>query len=204
MPDESKLEFYGNIIENSGQRLIKVIDDIIDISMIQSNQMTFEFNDFHLNDLLREVFDSYSAQYSGKIKEIGFEMNSCTDKNWEFIYSDKFKVLQVLRNLLDNAFKFTKKGKIEFGYWDSNINNLTLYVKDTGIGIVKEKTKVIFEPFRQAEEGDARKFEGSGLGLAISSAIMEKLGGNIQLDTVPDKGSVFYLEFISNSKGKLN
>ena len=193
--DKNKLEYYGDIINNSGRRLIKVIDDIIDISMIQSNQMDFVFDHFDLNDLLTELYRSFKIFKAEKLNNIEFDLELCRDKNWEIVYSDKTKLNQVFENLLENAFKFTKTGAIKFGCFKADKNSLTLFVKDSGVGIPKEKVKLIFEAFRQAEEGDSRKFEGSGLGLAISAAIMEKLGGEIQVESQPGKGSVFYLKF---------
>lgn len=195
--DKNKLEQYGSIIEQSGQRLIRVVDDIIDISMIQSNQMNFEFSKFGLNDLLNELFDSYKNLNERKLQGVDFKVVLCKNKKWEMIYSDKIKLMQVLQNLLDNAFKFTKTGSVKFGFSELSNKNLILFVKDTGIGISDNKTKVIFEAFRQAEEGDSRKFEGSGLGLAISAAIMKKLGGEIKVESKIGEGSVFYLNFYS-------
>lgn len=197
--DPEKLNYYGDIIEKSGRRLIKVIDDIIEMSMLQSNQIKVEHEAFDLNEVLQELFDLYKDLYVKKIPDINFSVQLCEDKN-HILVGDKNKVKHVLENLLDNAFKFTPNGFIHFGYFDSDHKKITLFVKDSGIGIGKEKSEIIFEPFRQVEEGDSRKYEGSGLGLAISAAIMNKLGGSIQLESKVEKGSVFYLKFRKDLK----
>ena len=111
------------------------------------------------------------------------------------LVSDKTRVTQVIKNVLDNAFKFTEQGFIKFGYFNSTHKQVTLFVKDSGIGIEADKSKIIFEPFRQGEEGHTRKYEGSGLGLTISAAVMQKLEGKIELKSEENKGSTFYLEF---------
>jgi CheY-like chemotaxis protein len=108
---------------------------------------------------------------------------------------------QVLKNLLDNAFKFTKEGFIEFGCSVSN-GEIVLFVKDSGVGIDPKKSAIIFEPFRQVEEGISRKYEGSGLGLAIISGITERLGGKAWVSSEPGKGSAFYVSVPRNFKNE--
>lgn len=195
--DPAKLDYFGTLIENSGRRLIKVIDDIIDMSMLQSNQFTFTYSEFDLNEVIYELFDLYKDLYRHKLTDISFSLEPAKTGE-SILVSDKTRVAQVIKNILDNAFKFTDKGFIKFGYFDSNDNQVTLFVEDSGIGIEADKSKVIFEAFRQGEEGDSRKYEGSGLGLSISAAVMEKLDGTIELKSAKDKGSTFYLEFKKN------
>ena len=202
MCDNAQLEKYGKIIENSGQRLITVIDDIIDISMIQSNQLKIELNDFDLNDLLEEIYIVYKNQKSAQLENIRFEMKTKLNRGNSNIVSDKNRIYQVLKNLLDNAFKFTESGHITFGCYDSDDSEVVLYVEDTGIGIEEGKTNLIFEIFRQVEEGNARKYDGSGLGLAITSGIVERLGGEIVVRSEINKGTTFYVTLPRNSKIK--
>ncbi len=198
--DSSQLEKYGKIIENSGQRLMTVIDDIIDISMIQSNQLKIEFNDFDLNELLEEIFVVYKNQRFGQLANIHFEMETKLTRANSNIVSDKNRIYQILKNLLDNAFKFTESGHIKFGCYDSNDSDVVLYVEDSGIGIEEGKTDLIFEIFRQVEEGNERKYDGSGLGLAITSGIVEKLGGEIVVQSKVNKGTTFYVTLPHNIK----
>lgn len=202
LTDKDKLQKYGKIIENSGKRLMTVIDDIIDISMIQSNQLKIENERFNINELLEELYLVYKTQNSVKLQNIDFEVELCASKEHGIIVSDKNRVFQIYKNLLDNAFKFTEKGLIKFGCCEAGDQMLKLYVKDTGIGIAKEKTKVIFESFRQGEEGDSRKYDGSGLGLAIISGIIEKMGGNIEVQSELNNGSVFYVTLPRHNTAK--
>ncbi len=195
--EPAKLDYYGTLIENSGRRLIKVIDDIIDMSMLQSNQIKLNYSEFDLNEIIRELFDLYRDIYQQKLSDINFSMELC--KNGDgILVSDKTRVTQVIKNVLDNAFKFTEKGFIKFGYFNSTHKQVTLFVEDSGIGIEADKSKIIYEPFRQGEEGHSRKYEGSGLGLTISKAVMQKLEGKIALKSEENKGSTFYLKFQKN------
>ena len=198
--DPEQLEYYGQIIENSGKRLMTVIDDIIDISMIQSNQLKIELEPFDINELLKEIFVVYHSQYNEKLAEVEFNVEYCENLEYALIFSDKNRIYQVLKNLLDNAFKFTSNGSIEFGCNKVTKRELTLYVKDTGIGIDESKQEIIFESFRQAEEGNSRKFDGSGLGLAIITGILEKLKGKINVTSKLDEGSVFYVTIPRNDE----
>lgn len=195
-----QLEKYGKIIENSGQRLITVIDDIIDISMIQSNQLKIELISFDLNDLMEEIHVLYKNQKSAKLENIRFEMETKLAVGNSNIVSDKNRIYQILKNLLDNAFKFTYSGHIKFGCYHSDESEVELVVEDTGIGIDEEKIDIIFQIFRQAEEGNARKYDGSGLGLAITSGIVERLGGEIKVRSEINKGTKFYVTLPRNGK----
>ena len=198
--DQEQLEYYGQIIENSGRRLMTVIDDIIDISMIQSNQLKLDYEEFEINELLQEIFVVYHTQYSENLSNIVFNVEYCEDHELNYIYSDKNRIFQVFKNLLDNAFKFTAEGSIEFGCKSASADEIELYVKDAGIGIEDSKQQIIFESFRQAEEGNSRKYEGSGLGLAIITGILEKLKGRISLHSKLGKGSIFYITLPRNDK----
>lgn len=207
LSEKDKLQKYGKIIENSGRRLMTVIDDIIDISMIQSNQLKIDNEKFNINELLEELYIVYKTQNSTKLQNIELEVELCENREHGIIISDKNRVFQIYKNLLDNAFKFTEKGMIKFGCMELNNDMLRLYVEDTGIGIAKEKTKIIFESFRQVEEGDSRKYDGSGLGLAIITGIIEKMGGEIEVLSEVNKGSIFYVTLPRNNKmnsGTLN
>jgi PAS domain S-box-containing protein len=192
LPQE-KMEYYGKIIESSGQRLTAVIDDIIDISLIQSKQLKVEYKAFGINDLLEEMHEMYKNQKSEMLQKINFRVEYCGSPQHDMLYSDKNRLFQVLRNLLDNAFKFTEKGYIKFGCRKSSNKEIVLFVEDSGIGIEEEKTNIIFESFRQAQEGFSRQYEGTGLGLAIVSGIVERLEGKVWVDSDFGVGSCFYV-----------
>jgi PAS domain S-box-containing protein len=191
--DKSNLEYFGKIIQNSGMRLTTVIDDIIDISLIQSNQLKIKMSQFSINELLKEMFVFYQTEKAGEHPKIELKVKYCSNSEFCEIQSDKHRLYQVLKNLLDNAFKFTEQGIIEFGCSAVNSNEIELFVKDTGVGIEKEKIESVFETFRQVEEGNTRRYEGSGLGLSIVAGIVDRLEGKIRVDSEPGQGSVFYV-----------
>lgn len=196
--DQEQLKDFGRIIENSGKRLTTVIDDIIDISMIQSNQLKLKYETFDIDELLEEMLIVYRNQKTEKLVKIEFNVKYCENQEHRIIYSDKNRIYQVLRNLLDNSFKFTDSGFIKFGCFGSSDNELILFVEDSGIGIDESKTKVIFDSFRQVDEGNSRKYEGSGLGLAIISGILDKMGGKIRVETKLNQGSRFFVHLPRN------
>ena len=191
---QDKLDYFGSIIDSSGKRLIKVIDDIIEISMLQTDQVKFDFAEFEVDEVLLDLFDIFKTRYSLRLKDIDLKIKLFDNAEQARIVSDKNKLKHILEHLVDNAFKYTQKGIIEFGCSEITDSFLILSVKDTGIGIEKSKTGIIFEPFRQAEEGDSRKYEGSGLGLAIVEDLLGKLGGEIYVDSEVNKGSTFYIK----------
>lgn len=194
---------YGKIIENSGQRLITVIDDIMDISMIQANQLKVEFVEFDLIGLLEEIYIVYKTQKQIESENIDFNLELNAMGNCKII-SDKNRIYQIIKNLLDNAFKFTASGTIKFGCYEADNNRIVLFVEDSGIGIEADKLELIFEIFRQAEEGNSRKYEGSGLGLAIVSGLVEKLGGQIAVESLINKGTTFYITLPKNNTQPIN
>jgi signal transduction histidine kinase len=200
--EKDKVEYFGKIIESSGQRLTSVIDDILDISLIQSNQLKLEYAFFSLNELLEEMFVLYKIQEAPKLEKIVFKVHFCEIPEKEVVCSDKTRITQILHNLLDNAFKFTEEGFIEFGCLTSNEDELVLFVKDSGIGIEADNTKVIFESFRQAQEGMSRLYDGTGLGLSIVSGIVQRLGGEVWVKSEKGVGSCFYVSVPREIKEK--
>ena len=190
--DEQK--YYLDIIYDRGNHLLQIINDIIDISKIEANQLKIERKLFNLNDLIYELYHSYEVELENKDdNNIQLDLFLGFSKENSYIYSDKIRLRQILTNLIGNAFKFTEKGKISFGYEQKDEETLLFFVKDTGIGIPKEKQKHIFDRFRQAEEGNTtRNYEGTGLGLSISRNLVHLLNGEIWLNSEDGKGSAFY------------
>lgn len=199
LTNENRL-YYGKIIENSGKRLMAIIDDIIDVSMIQSDQIKIDYTETDVKELLQEVFVFYLNERAEKLTRINFELTNRDNEDSLLMYSDKARIFQLLSNLLDNAFKFTELGKIEFGVSAVDNDQIEFFVKDTGVGIKKDKHANIFDSFRQAEEGAARSHEGFGLGLAIVTGIVDKLNGKILFNSVYGKGSEFKVILPRNSR----
>jgi len=190
---EDKKTMYFSLINSSSQLLLRLIEDIIDISKIESGLLQIFNEPIDLNELINDVYDYFSANLKSNNKnDIFIKCNSLKNDSI-IIMSDRLRLKQVLFNLLSNAIKFTNKGYIEFGY-NIDINKIVFYVKDTGIGMTSEEINIIFDRFRQVNTHISRKTSGTGLGLAISKSIVELLGGNIYCESEKGKGSVFYFE----------
>ncbi|MGD2035672.1 MAG: ATP-binding protein, partial [Bacteroidales bacterium] len=192
LPKDDNNQKYIDFILTNGKQLLQQISDIIDISKIDSGQLPVYKRNFVLNDLMSEL----KFAFKEKIKHpdranIGLSLELGLDNEASMIYSDDLKIKQVLSNFLNNAIKFTRHGEIRFGY-ELKDKTIRFFVKDTGIGISPEHSKVIFERFHQIDFSLSRKHEGSGLGLAIAEGIVKLLDGKIGVNSELNKGSEFY------------
>jgi signal transduction histidine kinase len=179
---------YLDIIARNSDHLTEIIDDIVEISRITAKKVKVEKESVNLNRLLRRVYDRYS--YPAAEKGIMLVFAMMPDKYVSEVIIDTFKVTQILRYLVENAVKFTDRGKIEFGY-ELNNGMIEFYVSDTGKGIPIELHDTIFRSFNQAGSNLPGRFEGIGFGLALSKAYVELLDGNIWYETKPGGGSLF-------------
>lgn len=182
---------YVELINKNSETLLNLIDDIIDVSKIEAGQMKIIHKCFRLNSLFEQLKVLFKSSMAFKQKEGITLVPVPTLPDNLYIVSDPDRLRQVLINLVGNAIKFTDKGMIEFGYVLKD-NELEFYVRDTGIGISKEKQKVIFDRFTQADDSLTRKFGGSGLGLTISKGLIELLGGRLWSVSNLGEGSTFY------------
>lgn len=190
--DREKQNKFLDIVVVRSKNLLQIINDIIDISKIEANQLKIEKHEFSLDKMLYELFSIFEAEIATANKEdLKIEFKAELYKEASYIESDKVRLRQILTNLISNAIKFTDKGKIKFGYKIEK-EMLQFFVKDTGIGIPKEALGHIFERFRQADGSNTREFGGTGLGLSISKQLVEMMGGNIWVESEVDKGSKFY------------
>ena len=187
-----EMESYLEIIKTCGEQLLHIIDDILEISLIESNQLKVFPVEFELKSFIREITGFFET-YKTTIGKADIKLVSDLEIREDHfnIISDPFRLKQVLTNLVKNAFKFTKEGQIKIGIYPES-DYLYFYVQDTGISIDPGKKDIIFERFRQGEETLSRKYGGSGLGLSISKGIIEKLGGKIWLDTSYNNGFKIY------------
>ncbi len=199
---EETLKFL-NIICNSADHLLNLINDIIDISKIEVGQLKIAPESINLNALLNEIYTFYySANPDLSKRGVSFRITTSLSDVESSIVADKVRLRQILNNLIGNALKFTKEGSVEFGYeLTTDKNYVRFFVKDTGIGIPKDKVELIFQRFRQADIDITKKFGGTGLGLAISKSLVDLMGGNIWVDSQPEIGSTFYftLPFIKTA-----
>ena len=204
-----ELNEYIQAIDSNGKVLISLIDDIIDISKIESGHVKINRESIQLNEFLDEIFQSFLNEPRRTEKEnVQFILEKDLPDLECIIETDPVRLRQVIYNLISNAIKFTSKGTIRVGYRLDSPNSLLFYVKDTGIGIQPQKLKLIFERFIQADDSITRKYGGSGLGLAISKGLVELMGGKIWVESSQMKGSSFYFSHpfkvtnIANSQGK--
>lgn len=193
---EEKME-YITIIEESGHRMLNIINDLINISKVESGQMQLNLADSNINDQIRFIQNFFKLEASNKGIEL---ITSCPlESDLSIIKTDREKVYAVLTNLIKNAIKFTAKGTITVGYVIKD-NKMEFYVKDTGRGIPSDKLKAIFDRFQQVDTQLSNGIEGSGLGLTISKAYIEMLGGKIWVDSLVGEGSTFYFTLPYNQQ----
>jgi len=183
---ESEKNKYTSIINSSGNHLLDIINDVLDISKIEIGQVELYNSEVCVNDVIREVSLNKPPNNNKNL----FVYTTLTDDE-STIITDESKLRQILTNLMTNAIKFTHKGNIQIGY-DLVDGFLQFYVSDSGIGISEDKLEVIFERFRQAEEGLSKKYGGTGLGLSISKSHVEMMGGKIWVESKMEEGSTFY------------
>lgn len=187
-------EHYIQIVKNSGEYLLSIINDIIEISHIESGQVEIKNKVVHVDNFLEELYTSLKFLVpAGKNITLKLE-KSKTDVPSEIVI-DEVKLKQILINLINNAYKFTPEGEVGFGCDVKEGSEIIFFVSDTGIGIEPGNHQLIFERFRQVENRAVRTKGGSGLGLAIVKAYVDLMGGRIELKSEPGKGSEFILHF---------
>jgi PAS domain S-box-containing protein len=186
---------YLNAIKKSSQNLLVIINDILDLSKIESGKLTLEKIDFNL----RELVDSTINSFKHKADEKGLILSTVIDSEInEILIGDPIRIGQVFNNLISNSIKFTNEGTIKLicslVQKDEEFNRVKFSVMDTGIGIEKEKIDKIFESFAQADESISRKYGGTGLGLSISKQIVNMYDSDISVESLPGLGAYFSFE----------
>jgi PAS domain S-box-containing protein len=181
---------YLSYINSNAESLLFLINDIIDLSMIEADQLVIHPSEFQVNKLLEEVYETIKINTHDL--KVEFTLKNTLEKENISIFSDKQRIKQIILNLLTNAFKFTSGGSVELGVKQDN-QNLTIYVKDSGIGISEEDIPLIFNRFQKIESHKNRTFRGAGLGLTISKRLAELLHGNLVVQSVSGIGSTFCL-----------
>ncbi len=187
--DINETKTYAEYIKTSGNRLLSLINNILDLSRIEAGSVSIRPKPFLINRLIKEAWQLFKIV--AKKKDIRFKYHLPLKDDESILVSDENKINQVIINLLGNAFKFTESGSIDFGYKTSE-DELLFWVTDTGRGIAPEHQARIFERFYQADMSISRDFEGAGLGLPISKGLIELLGGKMWLESQVDKGTSFY------------
>lgn len=194
--DSEKRARYLDIITHNGVMLVNLIDDIIDLAKIEAGQLALNKTQVNIDDIMFDLYTFFNEiKYNQEKEHITIRILNLNDDENNIFYTDGMRVRQIMSNLISNALKFTEEGVVEFGYVNlRDERKLRFYVKDTGIGIPHDKLDIIFDRFRQVEEGSTRKYGGTGIGLFISKHLVQMLGGDIWVETEANKGSVFYFE----------
>jgi len=201
-----KQQEYVGIIEKSGERMLNIINDIVDISKIEAGLMKLNLKESNINEQIEYIYTFFKSEVEAKGLELSFK-NSMPAKE-AIIVTDREKLYAILTNLVKNAIKYTPAGSIEFGYYliesPTQLKELQFYAKDTGIGIPKDRQDAIFERFIQADIEDMQARQGAGLGLSITKAFVKMLGGKIWVESEVGIGSTFYftLPYNVEPKGK--
>ena len=184
---------YTETIRNSGQALLTIINDILDFSKIDSGNLELEKQSFELRKCIEEVMDVFSAKASDNAIDLIYQLDHNIPSH---IKGDQYRLRQILINLISNAVKFTAHGEIFVGIdlveSQSGSLSIAFHVRDTGIGIPADKLSRLFKAFSQVDSATNRKYGGTGLGLVISQRLVELMGGNISVESVPGAGTTFH------------
>lgn len=182
---EEERKMYADIITENNERLLRLVNDIFDLSQIEAGAVEFQYSEFDVNDLLRELEGIFRMKLNGQSP---VELVCEAQLQPIMMYSEQQRIIQVLTNLLHNAMKFTESGEIRFGCRMEGMEKVYFFVSDTGIGIPKEEQDKIFSRFIKLD----REVQGTGLGLTLSQTIIKHLGGDLGLESEVNKGSTFF------------
>lgn len=185
-PEQKKL--YSSQIQSNSDYLLRLIEDIIDVSKIESNQLSVRIQKVKVGPMMEKLVQSFQVSISGK-KDL--EIMAHADCKDIVVMADPIRLEQVFRNLLSNAVKFTEKGQIEMGCLKS-ADYFTFFVKDSGIGLHTENHQVVFDRFMKIDNGKQHLYGGTGIGLFLSKQLVEMFGGKIWVESQLGKGACFY------------
>lgn len=190
-----KQKYYSSQITSSAHFVSKLVDDLLDFSKLEAGKLPLESVPFALDNLIEKTAHAIKEMHSHKPIHLSVTIEEKLEGS--MFEGDPLRIQQIVNNLIGNAFKFTEKGEISITVSEknrtANTSFVEILVRDTGIGISKEKQELIFQEFTQAEADTAHKFGGSGLGLAISKKLTELLGGSLTVSSIPQRGSTFEL-----------
>ena len=190
LSEEEKTSFI-NRIKNNSEQLLRLINDIIDISKIEANQVNLIYENINIHSFFEKLYESF--EYDARKRKVVLDYKTSENINLRSFLCDSYRLMQIMSNLISNALKFTPNGgKISFGYYlDIDPNSIILFVKDNGIGIPKDAQKHIFDRFRQAHKMTHTDYGGTGLGLSISKGLVENMNGRIWFESEEGIGTQF-------------
>lgn len=192
IPIEQKEDFIGHI-QSSSEMLLNLVDDIIDIAKIEAGQLRIQTEDCSPKKVIKSLADNFVA-YKERLEKTHLEIRTNLPKEDLDFITDKFRLKQILSNLISNAIKFTEEGYVQVGVRKKNERILEFFVEDTGIGMTTEDIRTIFERFKRSKLSEEKKISGTGLGLAISKNLVEMLDGNLWVDSKVNQGTKFTFE----------
>lgn len=179
------------LVENSSKLLLSIINDLLDLSMIEAKKLELHSEPVSIESLFKTVETSAQLWINKNFKRIKLQYYIDPDIN-DYIEADPIRLHQILYNLIHNSVKFTNRGLIEIGVQLQSEQYLEFYVKDSGIGIAKEKHDIIFKPFEQADRAIFKRYGGTGLGLTIAKKLVELMEGKIKVESSLNQGSIFW------------
>ncbi len=187
----------AEVIRSSGQGLLRILNDVLDVSKVEAGQLELEAVDFNLHEIVAEVGRVFAGSAAGADDELIVNVGEGVPQG---VRGDPHRLRQVLANLVGNAVKFTRGGEVEisarYAGLEGDRHRIHFSVRDTGIGIPREKHEVIFRAFEQADSSTTRTHGGTGLGLSISKRLVELMGGRLVVESEPGKGSLFHFELL--------
>jgi len=187
---EGKKDKYNELINKSGKRLLNIISDIVNISKIEANEISIKLKPTNLNHFLNNIKGQFKLANQAEL-DVELLLKCALSESQSILLIDEDRLGQIICNLLENAFKYTKFGIIEFGY-ALNDDCLQFYIKDTGSGIKKQDQEIIFNRFVQSDNEVFKKAKGTGLGLSITKGLVELMDGKIWLESELNSGTCFY------------
>lgn len=190
---EEDKEHYGRLVHKLGSKLLRIVEDVLELSKVETNQLEIHYTEFNINELLGELYQSYSKNEDFLSKNLNFRFIKSLPDSQAVFSIDVYRVKKIMAHLIENAIKFTNVGSVEFGYYADSPSMLKFFVKDTGIGIPKKAQTRVFERFyKHIAEDQFTLYEGTGVGLAIAKGFAIAMGGRIEVESVPNHGSTFY------------
>ncbi len=186
---EEERETYTDVVKKSSERMLQTINDLIEISKIESSQTPLQFSRISSGEMLEHFYNFF--KYEAEQKQLELRVGERLPEASDMIITDKRKLESIVSNLVRNALKFTKSGFVAFGFRLKAAHELEFFVEDSGIGIPEDKLDAVFKRFVQADMGMTRTHEGSGLGLSIAKGYTEMLGGSVSVISDEGKGTVF-------------
>lgn len=197
MTDDDSIKEFAGLIHQSGSNLLNIIEDIFDLAMVEQSEIKIREKVVFIRDIFIELKKQLQEVLSASNKDNNIRLNFKIDSSiaTRQIVTDEPKVIQVMTNIIKNAVKFTHNGEISLSLMLVEDNYLSIKVKDTGIGIPKDKLEIVFDFFRQVDDSHTRKHDGVGIGLAISQRIANAMGGTIEVESELEMGSEFTFSF---------